>query len=320
MAKYLVTGGAGFIGSHIVEELVKKGESVRVLDNLETGKESNIAPFLTKIEFIKGDIRDAEMCKNVCSGVDYVLHQAALGSVPRSIDDPKTTNDVNITGTLNMLIASRDSKTKRFVFASSSSVYGDSPALPKVETMPPNPLSPYALSKYAGETYAILFCKLYGLETVALRYFNVYGPRQDPDSQYAAVIPRFVSTLVSGKRPVIYGDGNQTRDFTYVGSAVLANLLACEASSVACGRTYNIAGGRKVSINDLFYSIRTLVAKERKEAGRIDPVYDPPRPGDVRESLADISQAEKFLKHSGAVEIREGLSRTIDYYFNVSTP
>lgn len=318
MTKYLVTGGAGFIGSHLVEELVKKGEAVRVLDNLETGKESNMAPWLRKIEFIRGDIRDADVCKKAYKGVDYVLHQAALGSVPRSIDDPKTTSEVNITGTLNMLLAARDAKVKRFIFASSSSVYGDAPVLPKVETMPPGPLSPYALSKYAGETYALLFFKLYGLETVALRYFNVYGPRQDPDSQYAAVIPRFVSAVLKGERPVIYGDGKQTRDFTYVGDVVSANLLACKAPSAACGRAYNIAGGRKISINDLFYSIRTLVAEKRKEAGRLKPVYDPPRSGDVKDSLADISQAGKFLKYSSAVAIGKGLSQTIDYYFSVS--
>ena len=318
MAKYLVTGGAGFIGSHIVEELVKRGESVRVLDNLETGKESNIAPFLPKIEFIKGDIRDIETGQNGCSGVDYVLHQAALGSVPRSIDDPKTTNDVNITGTLNMLLSAREAKVKRFVFASSSSIYGDSKTLPKVETMPPNPLSPYALSKYTGEAYTIQFFRLYGLETVALRYFNVYGPRQDPNSQYAAVIPRFVSALAAGTRPVIYGDGKQTRDFTYVGDAVSVNLLACKASTVACGRPYNIAGGRRISINDLFYSIRALVMEKRKRIGSIEPLYESSRPGDVRDSLADISEAKKFLKLLSAVEVKRGLSLTVDGYFSIS--
>lgn len=309
--KYLITGGAGFIGSHLVESLVNKGEEVRVLDNLETGKKENIAPFLEKIEFIEGDIRDASVCQRACQGIDYVLHQAALGSVPRSVEDPVTTNEVNIAGTLNMLLAARDNKVKRFVFASSSSIYGDSKVLPKVETMLANPLSPYALSKYAGEAYTIQFFKLYGLETVSLRYFNVFGPRQDPNSQYAAVIPRFVSALVKGEQPVIYGDGEQTRDFTFVLDAVNANLLACLASPIACGCTYNVAGGRKISINDLFHSIRLIMAKRKKSLGQIKPKYAPPRSGDVRDSLADIGQTGKFLKYEVKVSLQEGLEQTV---------
>jgi len=309
--KYLVTGGTGFIGSHIVENLVKTGETVRVLDDLSTGKEENIAPFRDKVEFIQGDIRYPEVCQNACTGMDYVLHQAALGSVPRSVEDPKTTNDVNISGTLNMLIAARDANVKRFVFASSSSVYGDSAVLPKVETMEPDPLSPYALSKYSGETYALLFYKLYSFETVALRYFNVYGPRQDPNSQYAAVIPSFISLLSKSEAPSIFGDGEQTRDFTFVHDVVRANLLACTSPSLACGRFYNIAGGRKISIKDLFYSIRNIMAESQQKIGQIEPDYKPPRSGDVKESLADIRQAEKFLTLTPNVGLQEGLKKTI---------
>lgn len=314
MAKYLVTGGAGFIGSHIVECLVKKGESVCVLDNLETGKKENIAPFLDKIEFIKEDIRDADTCQKVCRGVDYVLHQAALGSVPRSIDDPLTTNDVNITGTLNLLLAAKKNKVRRFVYASSSSVYGDSEVLPKVETMYSNPLSPYALSKYTAEQYVLQFYHLYGLETVVLRYFNVFGPRQDPHSQYAAVIPLFISAFKNGKRPVIYGDGKQTRDFTYVSDTVSANILACTADKKACGQAYNIAGGKMISINELFNSIKSLVVEKYPEVSTIEPLYNPPRQGDIRESLADISKAGKFLKYQPHVDIKEGLAKTVNSF------
>lgn len=314
MASYLVTGGAGFIGSHLVEHLANKGKRVCILDNLSTGKESNIAPFLSKIEFIKGDIRDLNLCRKACTGVDHVLHQAALGSVPRSVEDPLATNEVNITGTLNMLVAARDAKVKRFIFASSSSVYGDSTVLPKVETMPPDPLSPYALSKYAGEAYAILFYKLYGLETIVLRYFNVFGPRQDPSSQYAAVIPSFISSLLNGKRPVIFGDGKQTRDFTFVADAVSANLLSCLAPSKSCGRVYNIAGGKKITINDLFYSIRQLISKNRHGVGEVTPLYEPPRPGDVLESLADAGLADNLLDFKAVVELNEGLGKTIESF------
>lgn len=316
--KYLITGGAGFIGSHLVEHLVGQGDEVRVLDNLSTGKSENLAPFLSQINFVKGDIRDLDTCKNACEGMHFVLHHAALGSVPRSVDDPATTNEVNITGTLNLLLAAKEAKVKRFVFASSSSVYGDTPVLPKVETMNPSPLSPYALSKYTGETYTSLFFKLYGLETVSLRYFNVFGPRQDPNSQYAAVIPRFISSLVQMKQPTIYGDGEQSRDFTYIADVVRANLLACQAKRDACGDTYNIACCRKTTVNDLFFSIRHLMAQKKDGVQSIDPIYDSPRPGDVRESLADYEKARARLNYKPQVEMKDGLAKTIGVFSNTA--
>lgn len=310
--KYLVTGGAGFIGSHLVEYLVGKGECVRVLDNISSGKKENVIPFLKNIEFIEGDIRDTKTCHESCRGIDFVLHQAALGSVPRSIDDPLTTNEINVTGTLNMLLAARDAKVKRYIFASSSSVYGDAPVLPKVETMSANPLSPYALSKYTGECYTLLFHKLYRLETIALRYFNVFGPRQDPDSQYAAVIPRFISLLLKGEKPVIFGEGNQTRDFTYVADVVQANISSCFATPAACGQIYNIAGGKKISITDLYYLIRQILSEKKQTIAEVEPAYQSSRPGDVRESLADIALAGRFLGNRTGVLLKEGLKKTIE--------
>ena len=243
--------------------------------------------------------------------MNYVFHEAALGSVPRSVADPLTTNDVNITGTLNMLLAARQARVKRFVYASSSSVYGDSPVLPKVETMPVEPMSPYALSKYAGEAYTRLFFKLYGLETIALRYFNVFGPRQAPDSQYAAVIPVFVSKLMKGEAPVIYGDGNQSRDFSYVEDVVEANLLACSADPSACGDVYNLAYHSQITINALFDEIKRLVSRERKNTGGIKPLYQPARAGDVRESLADIAKITAKLKFRPRFSLKTGLEKTV---------
>lgn len=314
MTKYLVTGGAGFIGSHIAEKLLEQGNQVRILDNFETGKEKNMASFIHQVDFMKGDIRHAQTCEKACDGIDYVFHQAALGSVPRSIKDPITTNEVNITGTLNMLMAAKKAGIKRFIYASSSSVYGNSLVLPKVETMSPNPLSPYALSKYAGEVYALQFYFLYGFETIALRYFNVFGPRQEPHSQYAAVIPKFISSLRDGKRPTIFGDGEQTRDFTYVADVVNANLLASQASEDVCGKTYNVACQKKISLHDLLKKINQLIVLEKPEVKDLQPIYEAFRPGDVKESLADINQSKSYLNYHPHFSLEEGLKKTVEYF------
>jgi len=268
--KFLITGGAGFIGSNLAEYLVNEGYQVRVLDNLATGRIENIKELFDKpnFEFLEGDIRSLEDCQKACVGIDYVLHQAALGSVPRSIKDPKTTNDVNITGTLNTLIAARDHQVKRFVYASSSSVYGDEVNLPKVEEHIGKPLSPYAITKLVNELYAKNFYDLYGLPTIGLRYFNVFGRRQDPRSIYAAVIPNFVKELKKGKSPVIYGDGSQSRDFTYIDNVIEANIKACLAKEEANGEVFNIAYGRQVTINDLYKTITTLMGLD------VEPIYE----------------------------------------------
>jgi nucleoside-diphosphate-sugar epimerase len=310
VSTYLVTGGAGFIGSHIVDELLKRGEMVRVLDNLATGKRENLAHCLERIDFIGGDIRDLETCRAACKGVDYVLHQAALGSVPRSIEDPLTSHEVNVTGTVKMLIAARDAGVKRFVYAASSSTYGDHPGLPKVEERIGNPLSPYAVTKYADELYAQVFGRCYGVETVGLRYFNVFGPRQDPYSQYAAVIPLFVSALLRGEAPTINGDGEQTRDFTFVGNAVQANLLACAAGSEAVGEVFNVACNERTSLNRLYAKLQQLLGTA------IPAKFGPPRPGDVRDSLADISKAARLLGYKGDIKLDDGLERSIEWYRN----
>ncbi len=253
-------------------------------------------------------MRDPETCRRACEGVDFVLHEAALGSVPRSIEDPALSNECNVTGTLNMLVAARDAGVRRFVFAASSSAYGDTPALPKVETMPPQPLSPYALTKLAGEEYCRLFTELYGLQTVSLRYFNVFGKRQDPFSTYAAVIPKFVSALLRGEPPEIYGDGEQTRDFTYIEDVVQANLRACEAPEEACGQVYNIAFGERISLNELYREIARLLGTD------LPPRYGPPRPGDVRHSLADISKARSLLGYRPRYDVATGLGEAIAWY------
>jgi len=308
---YLVTGGAGFIGSNIVEVLLNRNHRVRILDNFSTGKRSNLDEAIrgrdSLVEIIEGDIRELKTCQEAVSGVSFVLHQAALPSVPRSVKDPLTTNDVNIRGTLNMLIASRDEGVGRFVFASSSSVYGDTPVLPKVETMSPNPLSPYALSKLAGELYARIFYNLYRLPTVCLRYFNIHGPRQDPESQYAAVIPKFISAVISGESPTIFGDGEQTRDFTYVEDCVEANLRACRAQD-APGRVFNIACGRRITINELFKRIRDIVGSD------VEAIHGDKRPGDIRDSLATIRQAQNILGYSPAYDIEAGLRKSIEWF------
>lgn len=308
MSKYLVTGGAGFIGSNIVKKLLERGEDVKVLDNCSTGKRENIKPFLEKIEFLEGDFTDIEIAKKAVSEVDYVLHQGAIPSVPRSVDDPIKTNNANILGTLNMLIASRDAGVKRFVYAASSSAYGDSPVMPKVETMPIAPKSPYAIQKLTGEQYCQNFYTLYGLETVCLRYFNVFGPNQDPASVYSSVIPLFIKKMLAGESPTIYGDGETSRDFTYVDNNVDAVLRACIASAECAGEVINIACGYEISLNQLIDKINT-------ELGiHITPVYKDERKGDVKHSLADISKAERLLGYKPLVSFEEGLKKTIEFY------
>ncbi|NIO48481.1 MAG: NAD-dependent epimerase/dehydratase family protein [Candidatus Aminicenantes bacterium] len=307
MDKYLVTGGAGFIGSNIAEELVKRGYQVRIIDNFLTGKRENISSFLDKIELVEGDIRDYDACNRALEGVDFVLHQAALPSVPRSIEDPLLTAEINIKGTLNILLASREAKVKGFVFASSSSVYGDDPNLPKKESNVGNPLSPYAISKLAGEKYCRVFSQIFGLYTVCLRYFNIFGPRQDPFSQYAAVIPNFITRMLKGKSPIIFGDGEQSRDFTYVSNVVEANILASKAKGVS-GEVFNIACGERATVNSLASNLNEILKEE------ISPSYDEPRPGDVRHSFADISMARKLLKYEALVPFGKGLEETIRWY------
>ncbi len=306
---YLVTGGAGFIGSNIVEELVKKGEKVRVLDNFSTGERENLKEFENDIELIEGDIRSYHTVMQAVKGIDIVLHQAALPSVPRSIYDPITTNEINITGTLNLLDASKEAKVKKFVFASSSSVYGDTPELPKKEDMPVNPLSPYAVSKLAGEKYCQVFSKVYGLHTVILRYFNVFGPRQDPNSQYSAVIPKFIKLMLNNERPVIYGDGTQTRDFTYVTNVVEANILAsikeCDA-----GIVMNCACGEQIQLNYLIEEINRLSNKN------IEPIYTEYRKGDIIHSFADIRLIKKVLGWEPKFSFQKGLKLNLNYYRN----
>ena len=305
---YLVTGGAGFIGSHLVDALLGQGHRVRVLDNFATGKRENLQHVLSRIDLREGDIRSFERVKEAMQGVDFVLHQAALGSVPRSVADPLTTNEVNITGTLNLLIHAREAGVKKFVFASSSSIYGPTKTLPKREDMPPNPASPYALSKYAGERYCQLFCELYGLPTVCLRYFNVFGPRQDPASEYSAVIPKFINALLSGQAPTIYGDGEQSRDFTYVDNAVSANLLAVKAAASANGKVFNVGCGGSTTLNELIALLADILKLELK------PRYQPARPGDVRHSHADVSQARAALGYEPSISVEEGLQRTVAWF------
>lgn len=309
MKRYLVTGGAGFIGSHIAEELVEHGHKVKIVDNFLTGKRENIASFLDKIELIEGDIRDFSLCKRASDGVDFVLHQAALPSVPRSIEDPLMTNEINVKGTLNLLLASRDAGVKKFVFASSSSVYGDDPRLPKKEGEEGAPLSPYAISKLVGEMYCQVFSQIYSLSTVCLRYFNIFGPRQDPYSQYSAVIPNFINKMVKGESPTIFGDGEQSRDFTYVANVVEANKLAVEAEDVS-GEILNIACGERTTVNSLVIEINQILRKD------IKAIYDKPRPGDVMHSYADISRAENVLKYKPLVSFSEGIKRTVHKYMD----
>ncbi|HOD17370.1 MAG TPA: SDR family oxidoreductase [Candidatus Cloacimonadota bacterium] len=306
---YLVTGGAGFIGSNIVKELLARKEQVRVLDNFATGKRENILPYKNdpNLEIIEGDLRSFHIVRDAVKGVDYVLHQGALPSVPRSINDPITTNDVNILGTLNILEAAREFNVKRVIYASSSSVYGNTETLSKREDMPVSPLSPYAVTKFAAERYCQIYYSLYGLETVALRYFNVFGPNQDPTSQYSAVIPLFIKAVHSDKAPVIYGDGTQSRDFTYVTNNVEANLLACTAKGVA-GEVFNIACGKKYTLLELVQEINAALGKQ------IEPKFAPERSGDVKHSLADISKAEKMLGYQPKVDFQTGIRKAVEFF------
>jgi nucleoside-diphosphate-sugar epimerase len=311
VATYLVTGGGGFIGSNLVEALLARGERVRVLDDFSTGRRENLArapEWAAKgggaFELIEGDIRDAGTCRRAAAGADYVLHQAAMPSVQRSVMDPVASNAVNVAGTLNVLVAAREAKVKRLVFASSSSLYGESETLPKIESMPSAPISPYGLQKLAGETYCGLFWRLYGLPTVALRYFNVFGPRQDPGSEYSAVIPKFIGAIKAGRTPTIFGDGDQTRDFSFIDNVVQANLKACEAGEEAFGLAFNIACGERISLNDLVRQLGSFAGRD------VSPEHADARPGDIRHSLAGIERAERLLGYRPSVDVREGLRRT----------
>ncbi len=307
MDKFLVTGGAGFIGSNICTKLISQGCFVRVIDNLLTGKKSNLAAVSDKIEFIEADMGDADAARAAMKGIDVVLHQGALPSVPRSVDDPAATHRHCVDATFTLLLAARDAKVKRFVYAASSSAYGDTPTLPKVETMPVNPLSPYAAAKLMGEYYCSVFYKVFGLETLSLRYFNVFGPHQDPTSQYAAAIPAFVTSILKDKQPTVYGDGEQSRDFTYVDNVVEANLLAARAKQTK-GEVVNIACGEAITVNAIIDMINNIVGKN------IKPTYAPPNKGDVKHSLADISQAKKLIGFKPVVSFKDGLAKAIEWY------
>ncbi len=311
MRTFLVTGGAGFIGSHIAETLVGRGDKVRVLDNLSTGFLSNLDAIRDRIEFVEGDLVDAPLVAEVVEGVDCIFHQAALASVPRSVEAPLDTNAACVTGTVTLLDAARRAGVRRLVYASSSSVYGDQPTSPKRETDLPAPISPYGAAKLAAEHYCRAFTSTYGFETVSIRYFNVFGPRQDPNSPYSAVIPLFITAMLSGKRPVIYGDGRQSRDFTFVANVVHANLLAADAPDAA-GRVLNAANGLSINLLELLDALNEFLGTEVK------PEHEPPRPGDIRESMADITQARELLGYEPQVDFHEGLRRSIDYYRQIA--
>jgi UDP-N-acetylglucosamine/UDP-N-acetyl-alpha-D-glucosaminouronate 4-epimerase len=306
MAFYLVTGGAGFIGSHLAEELERRGERVRVADSLITGHRRNLAHLRT-VEFVEGDLADLSIARAAVEGVDFVLHQAAIPSVPRSVSDPITSNRANVDATLNVLVGARDAGVKRVVYAGSSSAYGDTPTLPKREDMPTNPLSPYALQKLVGEQYLQLFTRLYGLETVSIRYFNVFGPRQDPSSPYSGVISLFATRLLSGRAPTIQGDGEQTRDFTYVANVVDGVLKACAAPAVS-GEVINVATGGRISLNELFRALKDLTG------AAVEPIYAETRAGDVRDSQADIDKARRLLGYEPTVTLEQGLEKTVAWF------
>lgn len=308
MATYLVTGGAGFIGSNLVEALLKKGETVRVLDDFSTGKRTNLEAFASGITIFDGSVADFEMAQRAVDGADYVLHQAALPSVPKSLELPRETNEINITGILNMLVASRDAGVKRFVFAASSSAYGNTPTLPKVETMPTHPLSPYAIQKLTGEQYCRVFFEQYGLQTVALRYFNIFGPRQDPTSFYSAVIPKFAAACLRDEAPVIFGDGETSRDFTHIDNVVQANLNACVAEDKCAGHVMNVACGGRVTLTELANTVREMLGQGKP------PVYKDERAGDVKHSMADIGKARELIGYDPQVMFDEGIRRTVDWY------
>jgi nucleoside-diphosphate-sugar epimerase len=305
--RYVVTGGAGFIGSNTVDELVRRGESVVVLDDLSAGKEDNLAESRNKISFIKGSINDIEAVRRSMPEADYVIHLAARTSVPRSVKDPVETNKVNIEGTLNVLLAARDAKVKRVVLAASSSAYGETPTLPKAETMQPEPISPYGVTKYVCELYAQMFGRVYGLQNVSLRYFNVFGPRQDPSSPYSGVLSKFCTAFLEGTEPVVYGDGEQTRDFTYIDNVVQATLLACDAPA-ASGRVFNVGTGERISLNQTLELLREI------SGNKLEAKYDPPREGDIRDSQADITLARELLGYDPTVNFSEGLRRTLEWY------
>ena len=304
---YLVTGGAGFIGSNIVRRLISDGEKGRVLDDFSTGRKENLAGLESIVDVVEGSLTDREAVGKALQGVRFVLHQAAIPSVPRSIADPLTSNEANITGTLNLLEAALEARVERFVYAASSSAYGDTEVLPKVEDMPADPLSPYAVGKYTGELYARVYAKIYQLPTVSLRYFNIFGPRQDPASEYAAVIPKFIQLMLEGESPVIYGDGEQSRDFTYIDNAVEANLLACRSGKVGAGEVINVACGERYSLNDLVQILNEIMGTG------IKPLYSEARPGDVKHSLADITRARELLNYEVGVDFREGLKKTVEW-------
>lgn len=305
--RYLVTGGAGFIGSNLVDELLRRGHQVVVLDDLSTGKESNLAHVRDKIDLRIGTITDLPTVQTCCKGADYVIHLAARASVPKSVADPILSNSVNIDGTLNVLVAARDAKVRRYVFAASSSAYGETPTLPKVETMQPQPISPYGVTKYAGELYAQVFGRVYGLENACLRYFNVFGPRQDPSSQYSGVLSRFMLAVLQNEPPTIFGDGEQSRDFTYIDNVVDETLRACEAKD-ASGQVFNGGTGARITLNDVVKLLAKITGK------KIQARYEPPRTGDIRDSQADISLAGKILGYKPLVNFEDGLKRTWDWY------
>jgi nucleoside-diphosphate-sugar epimerase len=311
MASYLVTGGAGFIGSHLATELIRRGHTVRVADNLSTGKRRNL-DHLAGVEFLEGDLADLPFATRAVSGMDYVLHQAAIPSVPRSVKDPITSNRANIEATLNVLVAARDAGVKRLVFAGSSSEYGNTPTLPKTEDMPSNPLSPYALQKVMGTQYCQMFTRLYGFETVVIRYFNVFGPRQDPSSPYSGVISVFATALIEERQPTIYGDGEQTRDFTYVANVVDGVLRACEAPKAA-GEAINVACGTRISLNELLRVMNTIAGTS------LQPIYKEERAGDVKDSQADISKAHALLGYTPLVGLEDGLRHTMEWCRTQST-
>src|SRR5271163_790330 len=312
--RYLVTGGAGFIGSNIVDELVKRGQEVVVLDDLSEGKEANLAAVRDKINLHIGTITDLAAVQSACKGVQYVIHLAARTSVPRSVLNPLESNHVNIDGTLNVLVAARDAQVRRFVFAASSSAYGETPTLPKIETMPAVPISPYGITKYVGELYAQVFGRVYGLENACVRYFNVFGPRQDPTSQYSGVLSRFMLAILEGQNPVIYGDGEQSRDFTYIENIVDETLRACEAKD-ASGRVFNGGTGERITLNQVLQQLETITGK------KIPAKYEPARNGDIRDSQADVSLARSVLGYEPRVQFAEGLQRTWAWYkSNYGTP